>query len=125
MIREVDTGFLKRSCSIQRGEIVMRRILGILLGLVALWAAPAFADDYPARPVRVLVPYAPGGIADIAARIVGAKLTELWGQQVAVENRPGGNGFIASELVRKAWPSATPRRCAPAGAFASRPRSFH
>ena len=50
------------------------------------------------------MPYAPGGIADIAARIVGAKLTEAWGQQVAVENRPGGNGFIAMELTAHSAP---------------------
>ncbi len=82
----------------------MRRTLGLLLGLAALWAAPALAQDYPTRPIRVLVPYAPGGIADIAARIVGAKLTELWGQQVAVENRPGGSGFIAMETTAHAAP---------------------
>jgi tripartite-type tricarboxylate transporter receptor subunit TctC len=82
----------------------MRRTLGLLLAIVALWAAPALAQDYPTRPIRVLVPYAPGGIADIAARIVGAKLTELWGQQVAVENRPGGSGFIAMETTARAAP---------------------
>jgi len=55
------------------------------------------------RPIHILVPYAPGGIADIAARILGAKITEAWGQQVVVENRPGGNGFIAmTDTVRSA-----------------------
>jgi tripartite-type tricarboxylate transporter receptor subunit TctC len=49
-----------------------------------------------------LVPYAPGGIADIASRILGAKLTEAWGQQVVVENKPGGNGFIAMTAAAKA-----------------------
>jgi tripartite-type tricarboxylate transporter receptor subunit TctC len=65
------------------------------IALLMCVAAPAFAQDYPTRPIRILVPYAPGGISDIAARIVGAKLTEAWGQQVVIENRPGGNGFIA------------------------------
>ena len=80
------------------------RALGAIAALIALYSAPASAQDYPTRPIRILVPYAPGGIADIAARIVGAKLTEAWGQQVLVENRPGGNGFIAMEATARAAP---------------------
>ena len=71
--------------------------------LIAIGVAPSRAQNYPTRPIHILVPYAPGGIADIAARIVGAKMTEAWGQQVVVENRPGGNGFIAmTDAVRAA-----------------------
>src|SRR5208282_1010831 len=73
----------------------MVRIVGVVAALIALAAAPGWAQGDPSRPIRSLVPYAAGGIADIAARIVGGKLTEAWGQQVLVENRPGGNGFIA------------------------------
>jgi tripartite-type tricarboxylate transporter receptor subunit TctC len=73
----------------------MIRFVSVVLALLGFAAAPAQAQDYPSRPIRILVPYAPGGISDIAARIVGGKLTEAWGQQVIVENRPGGNGFIA------------------------------
>jgi tripartite-type tricarboxylate transporter receptor subunit TctC len=73
-----------------------------VIALVALSALPAKAQNYPVKPLHILVPYAPGGITDIAARIVGAKLTEAWGQQVVVENRPGGNGFIAMSAGAKA-----------------------
>jgi len=75
-----------------------------VIALVVLCAAPAQAQNYPAKPVHILVPYAPGGITDIASRIVGAKLTEAWGQQVVVDNRPGGNGFIAMTAGAKAAP---------------------
>src|SRR5262245_66450211 len=72
----------------------MAWIAGVI-ALVVFWTAPAQAQNYPTKPLHILVPYAPGGITDIAARIVGAKLTEIWGQQVVVENKPGGNGLIA------------------------------
>src|SRR5512144_2128523 len=82
----------------------MAWIVSVVTALVVLCAGPARAQDYPAKPIHILVPYAPGGITDIAARIVGAKLTEAWGQQVVVENKPGGNGFIAMTAGAKSAP---------------------
>jgi tripartite-type tricarboxylate transporter receptor subunit TctC len=80
----------------------MAWIVSVISAFLVLCAAPAQAQNYPAKPIHVLVPYAPGGIADIASRILGAKLTEAWGQQVVVENKPGGNGFIAMTAAAKA-----------------------
>src|SRR5256885_7365718 len=65
-------------------------------------AAAATAQDYPSRPVKILVPYGPGGATDIIARIVAGKLTESMGQTFLVENRPGANGNIALEAAAKA-----------------------
>jgi tripartite-type tricarboxylate transporter receptor subunit TctC len=80
----------------------MRLVLTAAASGLVLLAQPAFSQTYPTKPIHVMVPYAPGGIADIAARIVGAKLTEAWGQQVVVENKPGGNGFIGMSAGAKA-----------------------
>jgi len=82
----------------------MASFVAFLVVLVFIAVAPAQAQNYPNKPIHILVPYAPGGITDIAARIVGAKLTEAWGQQVVVENKPGGNGFIAMTAGAKAAP---------------------
>src|SRR5262245_57290673 len=74
-------------------------------GLVlALSCATAGAQTYPTRPIRVIVPFAPGGPSDLLARTVGQKLTESWGQQVIVDNRPGANGIVGCELVAKSPP---------------------
>lgn len=67
-------------------------------------APPATADAYPIRPLRFVVPATPGGGIDFFARLVGAKITEAWGQPVVVENRPGGGQTIGTEVVAKAVP---------------------
>src|SRR5882672_7365602 len=67
-------------------------------------AAPAFAQVFPAKPIRILVPFPPGGTSDILSRLIGPKLTEKWGQPVLVESRPGAAGAIAMEVVAKSAP---------------------
>jgi len=68
----------------------------LFVSLAACVVAPAAAQttDYPNRPVRIIVPQAAGGGVDIVARAIAQKLTESWGQQVIVDNRPGANGII-------------------------------
>lgn len=58
-------------------------------------------EGYPNKPIKIVVPYAPGGTTDVVARILGQKLTELWGQSVLIENRPGGGTVIAASAVAK------------------------
>lgn len=64
----------------------------------------ALAQAYPAKPIKVVVPYAPGGATDILGRMVAAKLQESWGQTVVVENKPGASGVLGNDLVAKAAP---------------------
>lgn len=75
-----------------------------LTGCIALTANSAIAQQFPTKPVRVVVPFAAGGTFDQVARVTAHKLSELWGQQVVVDNRPGGSTIIATELVAKATP---------------------
>ena len=79
----------------------MKRILIIGAALLAATTA-ATAQNYPQRPVRFVVPYAPGGSTDTLARSMGTKLSELLGQQMVVDNRPGANGDIGMTLVARA-----------------------
>ena len=76
----------------------------ILLCAALVVTAPASAQQYPTRPVRFVVPFAPGGSVDTLARTIGPRLADALGQQIVVDNRPGGNGNIGMEVVAQARP---------------------
>jgi tripartite-type tricarboxylate transporter receptor subunit TctC len=84
-----------------------RRFVGLASAAVAapsILVSRALGAEWPAKPVRVVVPFAPGGSTDITARLVSNRLQELWGQSVVVENKPGAGGNIASDMVAKSDP---------------------
>ena len=84
---------------------MQKTLLGRILLAAALAFAPAVhAQDFPTKPLRVIVPYPPGGGVDFMARIIGEKLREKWGQPAIVENRVGGGGNVGTEYVAKANP---------------------
>lgn len=78
--------------------------IGAALAISALPLTPAVANDYPTKPVRVLVGYAPGGATDVVARLVAQKLSTQLGQQFVVENKAGANGNIAAEIAARSSP---------------------
>jgi tripartite-type tricarboxylate transporter receptor subunit TctC len=80
---------------------ILRRSLFGVLSVSLLCAASAAAQGYPARPIRIIVPYAPGGSTDVVFRILAPRLSEDLGQQVLVENRPGAASIIGLDLVAK------------------------
>ena len=81
-----------------RGSAAIISVVAIVL------AAPAAAQSYPAKPVRLIVGFAPGGGTDIMARVISKKLADTWTHALVVENRPGADGSIATELVAKSAP---------------------
>src|SRR5258707_833131 len=88
-------------------EEVMRNkfFCGLVIGMTsAALCTGACAQIYPVRPVRIIVPYAPGGGVDIVARALGQELTKRLGQQIVIENKTGAGGNIGSEAVAKATP---------------------
>ena len=94
--------------SVRRCLLDVRRspaMLALLALIVACWCAPAArADDYPVKPVTIIVPYTPGGSTEILARMVGQKLEERLGKSVIIENKPGAGTVIGSSLVAKSAP---------------------
>ncbi len=75
-----------------------------VLCAAVLACAPVFAQTYPGKPVRIIVPFAPGGATDIVTRVVAQKLNEIWSQQVVVDNRAGAGGNIGGELAARSAP---------------------
>ena len=80
------------------------RCAGWRCALSACWLRPRAAQDYPNKPVKIVVPFTAGSATDILARTVGQKLTELWGQPVVVDNRAGAGGTIGAGIVAKSPP---------------------
>jgi tripartite-type tricarboxylate transporter receptor subunit TctC len=85
-------------------------VIAILAGLGAFSATsaaqsgPGQSESFPQRPVRWIAPFPPGGAADIVSRLIGQKLTEAWGQQIVVDNRPGAGGNVGTEIAARALP---------------------
>src|SRR4051812_7993248 len=78
---------------------------GLLCGLLAgLASAGAFGQSFPTKPIRFILPFAPGGVADITARIMAQKMSENVGQQVVVENRPGAGMISSAQAVMASQP---------------------
>jgi len=80
------------------------RVLLPTLAAAVLCCGQAAAQTYPARPIRIVVPFPPGGAADLLSRLIGQKLTEAWGQTIVAENRPGAGGNIGAEVTARAAP---------------------
>lgn len=78
--------------------------VGVATAVFCCVASNAVGADYPARPIRIIVPFTSGGSTDIPARMMGSKLTEAWGQNAVVENRPGANGVVGGEVTARAHP---------------------
>jgi tripartite-type tricarboxylate transporter receptor subunit TctC len=82
----------------------MRRGSAVLAATFLLCCATAAAQPYPTKPIRWIIPFAPGGGNDLIARIIGQRLTGIWGQVVIVDNRPGAGGNIAAEITARSAP---------------------
>ena len=99
-------------------------MIRILVTLLFALALPSQAQEYPTKPIRVLVPYAPGGVVDTTTRIVTNKIMERLGWQFVVDNRPGGNGFIAVGIAARGAPDGYTVLSAHTGEFAVSPFVF-
>ncbi len=103
----------------------MKKVLfALLLAVLALTAPSAMAQQYPSKPIVLVVPFAPGGTSELISRLVAQKLTERLGQQVVVENRPGAAGNIAMEQVARAAPDGYTLILGHIGTLAVNPAMF-
>jgi len=99
-------------------------VAAVLAAAAAAVAAPSEAQTYPAKAIRIVVPYPAGGTSDILARSVGQKLSEAWGQPVVVDNKPGANGNVGADIVAKAAPDGYTLLLADIGSLAISPSVY-
>src|SRR3982750_4941472 len=99
----------------------MRRLVAFLLLVVS---TPLFAQAWPAKPVRIIVPFGPGGASDLMPRIAAERLTTMWGQPVVIDNRPGAAGNIGMEAGAKAAPDGYTLLAAPNGNLVVNPHMY-
>ena len=102
----------------------MKLLLNVLLLAIACAASPGFAQGFPDKSVRLIVPFPPGGGTDGFGRILGAKLTEIWGQQVIIDNRGGAQGNIGTALGARAAPDGYTLTLAHQGALTINPHLY-
>ncbi len=81
-----------------------RFVSAAMLASLFLLAGPVTAQSYPAKPIKIVVPFPAGGTSDVLARLIGQKMTESWGQPVVVENKPGSSGNLGADAVAKSTP---------------------
>src|SRR5438105_12368957 len=93
-----------RRAAVYRKIVAMKKTLALLAALVLCAGGATAQERYPQRPLRIVVPFAPGGSTDIIARLLGERLSGALGQPVVIENRPGAAGNIGAEAVAKSPP---------------------
>jgi len=98
--------------------------LMLMVGMIAGLEPAAQAQTYPAKPIHIIVPFAPGGITDVVARALGQRLSEAWKQQVVVENRPTGAGIVGVDAVAKAVPDGHTLLVAADANFVTAPHTY-
>jgi tripartite-type tricarboxylate transporter receptor subunit TctC len=100
------------------------RIIGLLFIVAGFAATNAFAQAYPNKPIRLIVPFPPGGGNDVIARVVGQELSERFGQQVVIDNRAGGNGIVGLQALAQAAPDGYTIGVGAAGPMAVNPSLY-
>jgi tripartite-type tricarboxylate transporter receptor subunit TctC len=98
--------------------------LMLMVGMIAGLEPAARAQTYPAKPIHIIVPFAPGGITDVVARALGQRLSEAWKQQLVIENRPTGAGIVGVDAVAKAVPDGHTLLVAADANFVTAPHTY-
>jgi tripartite-type tricarboxylate transporter receptor subunit TctC len=101
--RDDDSAVIARSTATKQSRGARGLSAAIAVALAAL-LSPAQAQQFPTKPIRIVVPFPPGGFSDVFSRIIGKNINDSWGQQVVVDNRPGAGGNIGADIVAKAPP---------------------